>query len=296
MYPRLADAIGLKHMFDGFGSRKKVEPDDKEVQNMRRRQSFIDSTADNDEEEDDDDDEDEDEDNDEGVPLGLSFDGPKKSMHSLLFGDQKKTLRSRVRCMIQKKKNSSFMAQVRAAIANKKELSANICTAVVDRVHVDPDLLELFPYVARRIDWLDKDHAAEDAMKQLVLALETEHKLRTEGQVAFIHTCIEDLNVWSTMCPDAPRRDMLQLCRQMGYERHDATDDDDGSGGRGDNTRDHRSSNKRRGEKKNVVYEQTDNGHAMYIVLEGGVLCHRSYHDKGRVRYKRLPQMRYGAW
>ena len=54
MYPRLADAIGLKHMFDGFGSRKKVEPDDKEVQNMRRRQSFIDSTADNDEEEDDD--------------------------------------------------------------------------------------------------------------------------------------------------------------------------------------------------------------------------------------------------
>ena len=86
MHPRLADAIGLKHMFDGFGSRKKVEPDDKEVRNMRRRQSFIDSTGNDGEEGDDDDD------NDEGVSLGLSFDGPKKSMHSLLFGGQKKTL------------------------------------------------------------------------------------------------------------------------------------------------------------------------------------------------------------
>jgi hypothetical protein len=75
-------------MFDGFGSRKDVEPDNKEVRNMRRRQSFIDMSEGDENGDGDDSD-------DESVSLGLSFGGPKKSMTDILFGGGKLTLKSR---------------------------------------------------------------------------------------------------------------------------------------------------------------------------------------------------------
>ena len=236
--PRLAEAIGLKNMFQGFGSRKQVESDNAEVRKMRRRQSFVSTKGSGDEE-------DEDEEADangstkssragspKGSPSGSprsrrgstssfddneneglmsAFNFNKKSTNRSrsnskimgMFGGGaggKMSLKSKVQSMIKKKRTSDFMALVHEAIQKKKELRANLCTPVIERVHVKPELMDRFTEISSKIDWIDRENGADDLMKHVRIALSTLPVQRTEEQVGLIYTVIENLNVWNTMC------------------------------------------------------------------------------------------------
>ena len=288
-YPRLADAIGLKNMFEGFGSSKHVEKDDANVKEMRRRQSFVSATGNEAEQasprssaggspkgSDDDDDD------DDNLSMSLDF-GRDSNKLAGLFGG-KKTLKSRVQKMIRKKKHGDFMAAVHEAIRKKKELMANICTPVILRCHEDPDLMNRFPLISEKVDWINREHGATDLINHLRIALSTQPLNRSDEQVSLIYTVIEDLNVWITICPNIAKRDMKVLCRYMEYERHDAPDSSEVN----------RKRTGFRNFNSGIVFKQNEHGEKMYILLDGSVLCKRSFVEQGRVRHKTFPQLKPG--
>ena len=87
--------------------------------------------------------------------------------------------------------------------------------------------MDRFENLAEKVDWIDRKNGATDLLKLTRIGLQTKAMDRSEEQVGLLYTIIEKLNVWSSLCPNSPQRDMMALCRCMGYERHDAPPEDE---------------------------------------------------------------------
>ena len=179
------------------------------------------------------------------------------------------------------------MDAVRLAIAKQTEMQVTICNSVVERVHKQPELMDRFDQLSGKVDWIDRRNGSQDLLNLTRIALQTRSLDRTDEQIGLLYTVIEKLNVWDTLCPSSPPRDMKELCRSMEYERHhskETIENDLKMGGR----------MKLEQNSGSVIYRQNDRGNLMYIVLEGSIVCKRSYHERGRVRHKDLPTIKPG--
>ncbi len=324
--PQLAQAIGLKSMFSGFGSRPNAGSDSSDVMAGRRRQQFVDRELDNDggsdagsprsrrssrrgsprgsprsgSEEDDDDGDD--------LDASLNFDGKKRRRSSsgilMSGGGLRALLKSKVKGMIRKKREGNFMAAVHEAIAKKKMLSFTLASQLFNRVHTEPELIdERFPGLANKVDWLDRGHGPGDLMKVVQKILTVAALDRTEEEIGLLYSLIESLGVWETLCPSAEKRDMMHLCRYMQYERHEPPTKPkkqaeaakrDNESGLVAMSRKSSGGGRWGGFRSDVIYKQNESGTKLYIVLEGSVKLKRSESVRGRMRHKIVPGMRAG--
>ena len=324
--PQLAQAIGLKSMFSGFGSRPNAGSDSSDVVAGRRRQQFVDRELDDDsssnagsprsssgrgsprgsprsgsEEEDDGD-------GDGDLDSSLNFDGKqrRRSSSGILMsgGGLKALLKSKVKGMIRKKREGNFMAAVHEAIAKKKMLSFTLASQLFNRVHTEPELIDdRFPGLANKIDWLDRGHGPGDLMNVVQKILTLTAIDRTEEEIGLLYSLIENLGVWETLCPSAEKRDMMHLCRYMQYERHEPPSKPkkqaeaakrDSDIGRVAMSRKSSGGGRWGGFRSDVIYKQNETGTKLYIVLEGSVKLKRSESIRGRMRHKIVPGMRAG--